>query len=85
MPSPRDLLNGGCFINAQLQLHLRGGEGPSLNSTFSAPKGCAFKKERREGRGEARGPEAGREGKAALLIQKQKEQSQAVITSDLIY
>lgn len=85
MPLPCDPLNGRCFINAQLQLHLRSGEGPSLNSTFNALKGYVFKKERREGRGEARRQEVGREGKAALLIQKQKEQSWAVIMSDLIY
>lgn len=53
--------------------HLSSGDGQTLNNTFSAVKGYVFKKERREGRGEARKQEKGSEGKATLLVGKQKE------------
>lgn len=52
MPLAHDPLNGRCFISAQLQLHLRSGEGPHLNSTLSALTSYVFKKEKgRKGRG----------------------------------
>lgn len=55
MPLPGDPLNGRCFVNAQLQLHLRSNEGPNLNSTFNALKGYVFKKEKGGKEGERRG------------------------------
>lgn len=48
-----------------LPLLLSDSDGRGLNNTFSTLKGYVFKKERREGRREAKRQEVGREGRMA--------------------
>lgn len=80
-----DPLDGECFINVQLLLHVSNGDGQSLNNKFSTLS-TVFKKEKREGKREARKQEVWREeGEGNITHLSTKRTSRAVTMSGLIY